>query len=1772
MNIIYQIKDGNVFSFDVTGNENFILINQTGERTSISESKNLTELSIVKGATTWDLTVHQKCLIQLKTFDTYTAGVEIMLVPIPSISQERRIAVKNENGEVTIFMPEGPEYEVGGNTFYGGDFTFTPALSDLEITVVNYFEDTHIPSLPLKINLHIVEGVVKNLEFVHTGTISDVTPLITTPSELPSFITFSSPDVTATNQPGADYDETLIVKDSADKYYQYSFTVLPNIPLTKIIYFAPGEKYKEILPSVGYGYGALDLEDDIVAGSVPFSYGELTGTFTLTQYDGNSSVEKIYLQRTLTAVSSVHLLGSSGLPKSGSEGTAVSLPYSKGGFTIQTSGLDIEVLKSHEDIQVDQFITINASNEATLVSWENVPADNHPDVYIFGSGETDWTSDVAFDVIIPAAGYSSVAAGGIFTMLPADKEVTAKKTYLSTSEYFGTSFTFRIIREHGNYVPIDLVQEKTETVIDDITGYTLTLPTMSPYHNQTQVRTEHCEITLVNKTITFKNISPEKANPTTDGKTAGGITKFAVQTADDTFVYEITTHKLPYAPRVVLELYNDGDLIFTPIANVTVTTITPSGTIVGGGNVSTGDNTIEYDYYGETGFSFTLHVKAIPAPQNVSRDKVMVLDKIEQFDVLNELPQATFGYTITTVTPSAGSILVTPSSPPYNHNQFSLTPSAVGSFTTVIDLEYNSTTSLPNKIFQLTFNIIVWDPASTDHKVAHVGLSPPGAPLVTQTFAVSGDLLKVEFNGQVLEGTKHNALDWSKYHNNFITVGSYTRSVGNYFFYSTTGVTLWSVVVVESTTATKQLKVSAPATSGTFNFLELFFGTWEDELIEAGVSHDYQVELITGLGSGSIDLKILQADLPLIAGDILLTPLNYELIQVADPSVIAGTTDFVIEINKPFLIKSSDISIDSVLSFTSSQLPLPAPPTAPTGATGRNETNGITVQFKTQNTTAPPILPETEPSGDNYETPEPYVITATLTNGGINSVAIALNFTVYDPAQAKPIHKRIYSTSTVQMFPQEVATYAIDGINHGNSDSQIVQLSSPTATTMTITVTAAVPRRIIVAHLTDGTVYIIDVEYIILMASSIKHYLLDDGVYKILSGTDVSDVNPADSPTVQWPISGTMELNGYPIFSSSGKKVGWVKNNAGTISVLGNEPGIWDNFELDVTIGTTVGKVFPYIETLAKINLIPSDTFVNINEGFHINLNNYTTTGQSYNYKNPLMNGGTLPSHTSIVNGIVSSTGFDTAGTYQFQVTVESTQESSLTDTLIFNVIVINPATTEALQIQVVEQLATSLDLEGELRTINGAIQTGTQLRISGLQLDWLKVSPYTLSIKALGVLSAPVTFDVVIHTGKKYFVTVSQVTKDKDINILANEYKGNIFKTPGRVVVSYSIGGTTYSPGQLYSLTPTGTIRIETNGDYEIRNAGTLTIVVTYNSGSGSTINTLTITVDGRSHETVFIEQSPPTTLNLGTGIIAVSVNEQPLTHGIDYDLVYALFTWNDNTLKISNVSSDFQPTLIQAEGRLASKLKISDFFVDIKRGTNEQTILEVVHNSKTTFVAPFVPIKIKYDTMEMSGADATFGIFDKTQKIGMVTISGTSINVTTFNKSGISRFLGLVDKENTAKYYVFKITDSTIETTNVNIGDSLTISDISSNLANKIESMGNLQGTSVVVGVGVLENRVKNNGSGLIILSDVIPVSSYSFYITLTDGTYKAYTIDYHTAQIYVSDLKKIPFIQFLGASYPPSQLKFQESSISISGAFVLNPNKLTRSDSNSTSLWKV
>lgn len=1751
------------YTFNLLTNNSFFNLIGTTEDTPITSSylSEFLEVIFTAGApNTFAIKVIKECLI-IAQLSTQTQPQEFHLFPFQNLSGINMYGFRDSSTlQFTVNLTYGPEYIItdSSNTKYydgrGGNVTLITAPNDLSVAVSDYNDGTLV--IPLK----IVAGESKVIQFVNRVTIQNVTPL-PSPPDL-SFVSISGSGIAIQRTPGSDYSQTLIVQSvqsSVNVYTLYSFELLAPVPTFQVIYFTTGDKYTDVLPMSNYIYPSTfvpQLSNNAVVGTITFSYGEINGSLQLNLYNGTSSLVNIYLSTSVSNVAQIH---------SGSAtGKILPLPYNGPGYAITSDGSgNVIVAKTTSDVDVQQFFGVDNTGTITLYSFRNLPDYSHSDIYVYGTN-TQWTTDVA---LITSNG--NIPIGGTFDFSTfSSNEVSVTVNFPSCNPpinaYGNYTYTFKIIKESGTLTLLNVIYSSlaiplTIPLANPILSYSITPPMMTPHTGYGRVRTSNCEVTIDASSLIIRGILP-------DGESEFYV-RSGTSTSSQTSILKLRTFPLPYQPTELIEVYDTALPIAlsstsTPIVlatNATIVSLTnPPGT-ANTGNLVEGANDLAYTYldsiqtqYNSQGqFTSTITVKSIPTPATFDTDRVIRLGETLNISLLQELFGSTNGYKILSAVQAGtgGGLTIT-----NTNTEITL----VGVQVNVIGIPYEvdvnidavTQSSLPNVQVSCKMYVIVWDRADAKQIVA---LADPTSPNPTQLSTTNfGNLRSVVYNGQVLGGTKHDALDWSDFDEGTITVSWPTNLCDNYFIFTSTQVIFLNVVVIPSLTPSRAINVSAAdaliTPPGIVDLLNIFYPNLENALIDAGINNPSNVPPSYTNFSLVLSTGTTPYQVPLTLNTVNLTTLQYTSVVVTTPVPINAQPSFVFAINTGFRIKSTDVSNNAVLTLD------PTQSSTPPGLSARNSSDGIVVS--TNVASAPPVGSPTEPV-------VPYSLPCILTNGGISTLPITIELYAYDPTQVDKIQETVYSTNaTVYTFTSgNILSYSVGGVDHG-----LVPLDAVTAISggmITVAMSASQPLLVVVVKLSTGKTGILEITYIIPTTTSNQIFLLNSDPPLPIGSSDISNIVGG---TVSFnPGSYNLETNGFAIVIG-GVKVGWVNNGSGNISLLGNQPGAWTGISFNVMIGTTTAPVSPYIETLASISVAPSDIVVEIGTILSVDISNYVTAGVgevafsswSVSPSQPvwLQFNGSVISSTSSSNNAIPASG---AGTYNIAVTVTSVKLARLTSTMSFNLVVIDSSTASTSQAILVSLTPTTVLIPGIVITVNGNKVNNAQSSIGSnatiINDVKLVFSGTQLQLTALNTNIQTFTLDIITENATRSFVVVSQIASEKDMTVYPQNYTGTLFKnSTDNLVQKYTIGSSqVYNPGSLYSLPGGGTIIIYPNGQFKITNASAANILVSYTPSGSSQNLTLNFTLGGKADDPVYINQYPASTISLGKNVdlVFLAGSTTPMTEGTLVDLGYATFVYQGDTMTISNVLPGFNNTLVQAENILSSQVKVISMFISLRVNQGQQTIYKVPLNSQTQFILPYSPTKITYDTMLFDSSEAQFSLFSEGVLFGTILISGESMNITTTGNTGLSKPIGFMDNTGVPKYAIISSFSSAPAITKISLGTTILPPP-----GDTFSSIGLLDGSQVATVNSTLAFTVVNNGSSLTVLTPSL-TASFTFYATTAAGLYFQYTIPFVSKSLYVSNLKSISTIAFLGTT--PGIPAFSNSGVSATASVVSNPNSL-------------
>lgn len=1245
-----------------------------------------------------------------------------------------------------------------------------------------------------------------------------------------------------------------------------------------------------------------------------------------------------------------------------------------------------------------------------------------------------------------------------------------------------------------------------------------------------------------------------------------------------------------------------------------------------------------------TTFSSTFNIKVIPKPADVDLNKIIKVGDIDIENTLSNLPGSVTDYTITGITIDGTSISILTSGA--THNGLTISVSSTQQITFQADSSGATTPNAPNPLpnghqvafalnyyptgatyqatFALTISVFVWDPQDVRQVLASGTPAAAGTPRTqanSSSYSISGitgTLLSIIQGGNTLTGTSDDLIDWSNYStpSACIYFFSTTSVVRNYFIFTTSEVVLFTVAIFLTNTPVQTLNfpttldsngnpISPPA-NVTFDLLQQFYPNLETSLLNANATLGlvsvggatavplggstltaFNASFVPNGAQSSAQIVIATTD-GTNTVSTLITTLNYICAQVKEPTLIVQNPEFIVPINTSFTVTSEMVSLDSQLT---------------TSAAGvRNLADGILV---------------------SYATPGTYTVACTLTNQGTSTLPVTITFLAYDPstAEVNPPSGAPQTSWTGQFsttYSANILSYSINGSTYSPGS---ISLPAPPGTTSQVTVstsgpvltvqlTTAQPTLIITLKLADGNVGIFSGTYLIVSDNTVQTFVVEQTAGSspqsaTVNYYDISDVPQTTSATFTYvPPSGSGS-SPYTIFSAdgSGTQVGTltVGSNSGQVTFSPLQPGIWNLTGLQIRIGTSNFPINPYVETIATIDLQPANVLGVLGTSLNYDLNDFVVSGIGQVVFGPwtVTNQGNtssqLPPWMSITNGLLRTQTLTQSmvGTYTLSSSLTSTKVPGYSQSLSFQLIVTDPEDTKEDDIVLVANLASSIQFPAAIVSINGTSIASSATSYLTDNINFKLATPASdgtqlVTFSCAVTLQQSVVLNIITADSILNIVTVTQVPNEKNLNIIAFGYNGNIFKTTGSgqpnpsyagsTVVSYIASGASVPPGQLsttfnpntqYTI-GTASVTINTNGDYQISNAQSLTLTVTYSIANAAddvgANQTITINVGLATIPLVTIDQSPAPTILLGTNVIRVVIQGTSvgggttLNDGDSLNLGYATFTVNGNNLLISGVTAAFQPTVVQAENYLASKVNIVSMLIDINRDITTQPIYTVPANSSVQFTLPFEPSRLSYNTMVVNGSNQSIGLYtDAGQQFASVVLSGSALIVTSTGVLAFSRPIGFMDQNGTYTYIIVQtIAMSSVTPVVLSVGQT-----VQPPSGTTFATIGTLDGTQVALPGQTLNNSVQitapttSGGPNYLQVLSGSLTQSFSFYATLTTGAIQFYNLKFVQQRIYVSSLTQIPTRAFLGAT--TGAMTFTDSSISVVGNFVMNPNSL-------------
>lgn len=1611
---------------------------------------------------------------------------------------------------------------------------------------------------------------------------------------------------------------------STTTYVQYVFKILPPIKLKQTLFYTPNMIFTDILPMGDYEYDpSLDPAALIkpVSGSttvtVNFSYGEFRtqygngGLFTLVLYDKKIVTKRIYLATVVTGTT-IHTTA-------GDEIDMSSGSYENNGVTftrLPTSSIRAEL--SQAGLDVGQYFFVDSNGGSTLYSFQNVQAPSHPDIYIFSetTGNATWTVDA--DIRIGTQYYPT----GTTVSLAPGQEVTAVIQYDQTSPYYLSDTTFNIVDVEGNPMRYNFCRGiQLPLFSDPIVAFMTEPPNKQSYGGSAAFKTQFFDVRMTGNAVGIQTIAPLSGAMSPVRKETIYIVTQSVGGQTKTNIIELNAYPVPFNAVENFQYYN-GDVPTHPTFGgqglITVTGLqyvaNPTAVPVTETNLSVGQNNVSYSFtpptgLAEAGFSSVFNIKVIPKPASINLDRLVKVGELLEDDLLLNQFGGSTDYTVTNIsidtvsvitgipatsaTGTQGGLTVTLDST--QRMTFSATQAAAttpGSSSplpnghqVVITFDYYPDGAAYKTTVTITLSVFVWDPTRVRQVLARATTDASGtrrardnSTPITPPTSASSTLMSFNRDGRTLTGTSDDVLDWSEYSTSTraIYLFSTTSVVRNYFIFTSEEVVLFTVVILPPSIAPKTVQFptilsgsdDVPVSQVTINILALFFPDLETSMLNAGATlglvnnspapgnstlTSYIAAWVPNSVATSVQILMPESTSP-------ITTVSYICAAIARPTLVVQNPEFVIPIRQAFTVTSEMVSLNSQLTSSDSSV--------------RNFSGGITVSFQVAGT---------------------HTVVCTLTNQGVTSISVTITFLAYDPTRTIDDQQTNWTGTFLTNFVGQAAaqgivlnpsakivSYSINGTNYGITTSQFVTAVSMMQ--LTIQLTVANPTVVIVVKLTDGNIAIFKGVYNVVNGGTQKNFLLEGALNgTIFTYDQLSDVpvNTANASLVYTPPPNALPLGsqGYKVFGPDLSLVAYILPTGASVLLTPVAPGVLDLTGLAVRIGTSTFPITPYVETLAKIVTQTQPVLAEKGTLLNYNLNNFIVSGVGqviFTGWQISSDGGTtytsvLPSWLVISMGVLKTTLLTAAGSFLLRGTVQSTKFPALTSPVAFSLVITDPLNASDLSLVLVSNLESTLLLSSPAVSVNGIPVTGSSELVNGIKIVFGPASgTQLLTFSSATGLQGPVTITIVTMDSHTNFVTVTRVPSEQNLNIVAFGYTGRLFKkTSGSTVVSYTASGSSVPSTQLNMVFQpntqqtigTASVLINTDGSFQISNAQSLTLTVMYVLGnSTASPQTLTVSVGAGAHPVKTIEQSPPPTISLGTNVSRVLIAGNDLADGDSMNLGYATFTLGGSALQISDISSEFQPTLVQAENILTARINVVSMLIDINRDVTTQPVYRVPLSSTVQFVLPFEPSRVTYNTMTLNGANQVFKLYTELGKhFATTTVSGTALTITSTGVAAFSQPIGFLNKTGSYTYIIVQTVDTTSSTllaigSVVQSPPGLTFQTIGTLDGRNVTTPGQTLANTVAISLPVTVTGVLSNALQVLSIS---LTTSFSFYATLSDGSIRFYTIRFLQQTITVSDLTQIPVRAFTGGAVGP--VTFTQPGVTVVGNFVRNPASL-------------
>jgi len=1524
------------------------------------------------------------------------------------------------------------------------------------------------------------------------------------------------------------------------------------------------------------------------------------------------------------------------------------------------------------------YVEDNTTNEVYLLSFENLPAINLPDIHLYLTKTWYYQTGLPFQITPSKATQDiGVDKSSITLKVPVETAIVTvltdpsqtmnvpgtKNTFSEYNNYTNFSFNIKHLSPIQKRIDLLLLQGKlfSKTYNDNDTDIyaTETDATIIKYASDPTKPVELIQspqllqMNHIKMSISLDNF---QITPLSLGHSVVYLW-YLSNNAQYVYEYNIFVHSPPLPESIQLEIMGDtaASTLFdipTTLNGFTVdvpasTNPTTGGkiTVVGIKNgtspsasestsqITQGKNIIYYQYLGlpnyiNNDFSSVLEteltVKVFPKPKAYAIERFVRFGEILKLELINEIFGETTGHSIVSVSspipplpigtlPNGGTVfdqtaLVIDSSKKYL--TVTVPSSTVGGLY-MFDITYKiaTPTGIQNESdteVTAKLNLYLWNSAS----VPNISLvSNPDTASQTHSYAnlgIVGDFKKIEFQGTLLSGTNHEGLEWGV--NAEFTVKTKSEKVNNYLLYTTQSVYMLTVISLRNrypkAEYAKQFYIASTPPPGqrTIDLFYEFFPTFADSLVEANIEvyyntsstpiadpQNYNISLPSD--TSSLIFKALSGTT--ISTDIMTV--YYKTISVSEPTLISSPLEFVFEIGKPFEIPFTNIALNADIRVTS--------------IANLTNTSDTPVSKLTFAKTPTSFIFNVQELSDVQNDIEEYKVDISMTKEQIAENNASMSLFVYNPSKAHIISKTTYATEYDYAFIGKAVSYLVNNINYGltnTNDITIISIDSTgqgsndyTQINAKKSITSS--HYVIVIRMSNAPVSILDITFVTPTTIDNTIYLKKGG-QKIITYRDISNILPFDKSNITnlvnydpSPTQGqnatlqttpvlkfafddadsetnndTPPLNsstgGYEFYTKSGSTAGTgaEQNPLGGIVLTGMEPGVWENIFISIYAYTTTSgnnreEVFiakPKIQTISQIVTLDQDIIIEKNNSINFNLQNFIVDGigkvifKNWSYKDSSQTSYTLglPSGFTLDDYYLKSNSLTVAKVIDMKFTAFSSFLETEFKDIAFKIIITDPGQTIERSITLIENNPSIISFDDDVSQIDNNFFTG-KLIINNVKISYDTVNgKKNLVIQAVNSLPNPIVISVNTRDGKITYLKITQVSSEKNMEIAAYAYDGNLFKNTQLTVQNYEIGSNTgtYLPGQLYTLPDSGHMIINTDGSFDIHSTTALLITVNIKETSP-----LLLSIGGAQHPTKIIVENPPPAFQLGNGLINVKINGDLLTNTID--LSYAKFILDGTTLRVSEITSEFEPTIVQYENITDTKVKVSSFILDTNKDTNDQNIYEVEINKITKFVLPFEPKNITYNTMILGGTISKLPVYRQGDdlRLGNIAVSGTELTVTTLSNTGITRPIGFVSADKTKIIYVTLDIITKLPVEQFVLGTPLLPPS-----GTKFVLLGNFNQQIVTTDNTKLDGYVYLQ-NGIIIFDGTSLTDDYQFYATTDTGIVKYFIIKYFVRTLKVSNIKKIYVGSFLGGL--EGNIIFNDTGITIKDGFVINPDSL-------------